>query len=267
MSQVIKVREVTCKTALSPCGLPLFKYSLNPYRGCQHGCAYCYSPAILREKRPWGAFVDVKINIPTVLAKELRRKERGVVWLGSVCDAYQPIEGKFGVTRLCLEELLKVDMPVSLLTKSSLIERDLDLISSFSDFELGFSLAYGDDSVREQLEPGASTVDRRLESARMAAEKGLEPWVFIAPIVPGFTDRPGEIGSLIGKISKSGVKRVGFDSFRPRPAVWPRMRESLGDDPELMESLRMASRNQSYYEEVALEIQRECERNGVTLVG
>ena len=263
----VKVREVACKTALSPCGLPGFKYSLNPYRGCQHGCVYCYSPSILREKRPWGGFVDVKINIPTVLAKELRRKERGVIWLGSVCDAYQPVEEGYGITRLCLGELLKVDMPVSLLTKSTVVERDYELMSSFSDFELGFSLAYGDDSIRDMLEPGASPIGERIRSASRAVERGLEPWAFIAPIMPGFTDRHGEIGTLIDLISEAGVKKVGFDPFRPRPAVWPRMAEILKDEPGLMAQIRAASRDPTYYEEVALVVKRECERVGISLVG
>jgi len=262
-----KVREVTCKTALSPCGLPGFKYSLNPYRGCQHGCLYCYSPSILREKRPWGSFVDVKVNIPTVLAKELGRKVRGVTWLGSVCDAYQPVEKKYLVTRRCLGELLRVDMPVSLLTKSSLVERDYDLISSFSDFELGFSLAYGDDSIRERLEPGASTIDERIRAASVAAGMGLAPWAFIAPIMPGYTDREGELGRLVEKISNSGVDRVGFDPFRPRPAVWTRLNQLSGEDPQLTSRIRAASSNAEYYEKVALEIKRECDRHGISLVG
>lgn len=262
----IKIREVTCKTALSPCGLPGFKYSLNPYRGCQHGCLYCYSPSIVRESRTWGSFVDVKINIPTILSKELARKESGIVWLGSVCDAYQPIEGRYGITHLCLEQLRKVDMPVSLLTKSDLVTRDYELIDSFSDFELGFSMAYADDSIRECLEPGSPPLAARMKAIAKAAERGLNPWVFIAPIMPGFTDRPDEIPTLVRKLSRAGVERIGFDPFHPRPRIWPRMREIFEADPDLRQTYRTLARNPEYYSQIAEVIERECRKNGITLV-
>ncbi len=200
------VRQITCRSALGRCGLPGFKYSLNPYRGCQHGCVYCYSPAILRENRPWGTFVDVRVNIPTVLSKELNRQERGSVWLGSVTDAYQPLEARHELTRKCLKLLAKADLPVSLLTKSALCMRDLDIISQFSDFELGFSLAYADDSARKTLEPGASSVDERLKAMAKAADRGLRPWAFIAPIMPGITDRPGELEALLERLAHAGIR-------------------------------------------------------------
>ena len=131
------VGELSCKAALSRSGLPGFDYALNPYRGCQHGCIYCYSPETLREKRvcyspetlrekrEWGSFVEVKRNIPGVLAKELRRLKKGVVGIGTVTDAYQPVEERYGVTRRCLEQLLRRDFPICIQTKSSLVERDI----------------------------------------------------------------------------------------------------------------------------------------------
>ena len=135
------IKEVICKTALSKSNLPGLDYSLNPYRGCQHNCAYCYVPNVLRIKRSnWGNFVYIKKNIPTVLSKELRNKKQGVVALSTVTDPYQPIEKKFKLTRYCLEQLLKIDFPVCLQTKSSLISRDLDIISKFSNAEIMFVL-------------------------------------------------------------------------------------------------------------------------------
>ncbi len=261
-----KIQQIVCKTALSPCGLAGFKYSLNPYRGCEHGCLYCYSPSVVRERRQWGSFVDVKVNIATVLAKELARKDRGAVWLGSVCDAYQPSERRFLVTRDCLKALLARDWPVSLLTKSSLVRRDYSLMAGFSDFELGFSIAYVDESVRKTLEPGASPIEERIEAMTEATSVGLSPWAFIAPIMPGFTDRPEELEKLIARIARAGVRRVGFDSFRSRPCVWPRMAPLFEEDPQLAKLYRSSLWDPEYNYGIARVIERECARNGLTMV-
>ena len=126
----MKVTEITCKTALNPSSLPGLVYSLNPYRGCQHKCAYCYVPNVLRIKRcKWGEFVNVKTNIPVVLSKELRNKKQGVVAISTVTDPYQPIEKKYLLTRFCLEQLLRADFPISIQTKSDLVTRDINIIS------------------------------------------------------------------------------------------------------------------------------------------
>jgi DNA repair photolyase len=262
----ITVREVTCRSALGTCGLPGFRYSVNPYRGCQHGCVYCYSPAVLREQRAWGSFVDVRVDMPTVLARELARKERGPVWLGSVTDAYQPVEARYSVTRKCLEQLARADAPVSLLTKSGLVARDYDLMKRFSEFELGFSITCADEGIRTIMEPGASPLDDRLRAMAEASKAGLRPWAFIAPIMPGITTRPREIEMLIEKLAAAGIKKVGFDPFRPKPGIWARLRPFL--------SARLPESQQAYstpdpqlFTQTAARIERECSRRGIAVVG
>jgi len=260
------IREVTSRSGLGHCGLAGFRYSVNPYRGCQHGCVYCYSPAVLREERTWGSFVDVRVNMPTVLARELARKEKGPVWLGSVTDAYQPAEAKYCLTRRCLEQLAKADVPVSLLTKSALVTRDYDLMKRFSEFELGFSITCSDESIRREMEPGASSLDDRLRAMAQASDAGLRPWAFIAPIMPGITTRPGELEILIEKLAAAGIKKVGFDPFRPKPGIWARLRPFLlSRFPELQQAY--LSPDPSIYSEAATRIQRECSRRGIVVVG
>ena len=96
----MEIKKINCKSALSASRLPGLSYSLNPYRGCQHNCAYCYVPNVLRIKRDlWGDFIDVKTNIPIILSKELKKKKPGVVGLSTVTDPYQPIESKYKLTR------------------------------------------------------------------------------------------------------------------------------------------------------------------------
>ena len=94
----MQIKHITCKTALSPSKLPGLDYSLNPYRGCSHQCAYCYVPSILRiSKTEWQTLIQIKTNIPTILAKEVKRKKPGVVGISTVTDPYQPLEQKHQV--------------------------------------------------------------------------------------------------------------------------------------------------------------------------
>jgi len=181
----MKITETTCKTALSKSNLPGLDYSLNPYRGCQHGCAYCYVPNVLRIKREnWGDFVEVKTNIPNVLAKELKNKKPGIVGISTVTDPYQPIEKKYKLTRYCLEQLLIHDFPICVQTKSDLILRDIDIISKFSNVEIMMSIATLNDDERKLLEPNSSSIQNRLNVLQQFSDAGIEPSVFFGPIYP-----------------------------------------------------------------------------------
>lgn len=161
----IKVTEIECKTALSLSRLPGFDYSLNPYRGCAHGCSYCYAPNILRvPRKEWGDFVQVKRNIPKVLASELKNKERGTVGISTTTDPYQPLEEKYELTRLCLMQLQRYDFPVSIITKSSLVTRDIDILSGFSEVEVGFTITTNNDKERMIMEHCASTIESRIQA-------------------------------------------------------------------------------------------------------
>ncbi len=217
----MRVREVSCTTALSPTSLPGLDYALNPYRGCSIGCVYCYAPSVLREERTWGRFVDVKRNIPAVLAKELKRKQRGVVGLGTVTDGYQPLEARYHLTRFCLEQLARFDFPVSLQTKSSLILKDLSLLKRLADVEVGMTITTVDETMRRRFEPFSSPSYRRLATLRALNEAGVRTWAFIGPILPVATEATLE--PLLRAIRNSGTQRVMYDRLRFRPGVWERV--------------------------------------------
>lgn len=217
----MKVREVTCKTALSSSNLPGLDYALNPYRGCAIGCVYCYSPAVLREERPWGRFVDVKRNAPAVLAKELKRANRGVVGIGTVTDGYQSIEMRYHVTRYCLEQLVRFQFPVSIQTKSSLVLRDLDLLGRLSDVEVGMTITTMDDTMRRRFEPFSSPAPRRIETMRKLNDAGVRTWAFIGPILPGATEPTLE--TMLRAIRDAGTTHVLYDRLRFRPGIWERV--------------------------------------------
>src|SRR4030043_2086170 len=118
------VRDIECKSILAKSPIPGLCYAINPYVGCAHGCVYCYAVFMKRftgHEEEWGTFVDIKVNAPDVLTRQLKRAKPGNISFGTVTDAYQPLERENGITRACLEALLDHPLPVSILTKSALV--------------------------------------------------------------------------------------------------------------------------------------------------
>jgi DNA repair photolyase len=163
-------------------------YALNPYVGCAHACAYCYVRAMQRffhhQGERWGSFIDIKRNAPYLLLRELGRRKKGRVLLASATDCYQPLEKKVGLTRACLEILADARASVSIITKSALIVRDLDLLRRVDDLSVGLTITTDDDRVRRTLEPGASAIPARFDALARLKQAGLNPHVFVGPILP-----------------------------------------------------------------------------------
>ena len=222
----MQIREISCKTALSHSSLPGLEYSLNPYRGCQHACVYCYVPNVLRIKRDsWGNVVDVKTNIPIVLSKELKKKKPGVVGISTVTDPYQPLEKKFKITRYCLEQLVQYDFPVHLQTKSSLIERDSDLISKFSDAEVMMSIGTLNDDERKLFEPKSSSIPERLEVIKYYSSMGVKTSVFFGPIYPTIT--LDNVAEIIDTFIDCKVSEIMIDKLNLQPGIWEAIEKRL----------------------------------------
>jgi DNA repair photolyase len=184
----VKVEDRLAKSILTASKIPGMKYALNPYVGCAHACRYCYVRLMQRffghRGETWGSFVDVKQNAPRLLIKELTRKRKGTVMLASATDPYQPLENRLKITRACLELLADARFPVSVLTKSALIIRDLDLLKDVDDLSVGITVTTDDERVRRVMEPRASSIPDRLIALEALAGAGLSPHVFIGPILP-----------------------------------------------------------------------------------
>ncbi len=195
-------RTVTAKSILNKTAIPGFTYCLNPYMGCQHGCRYCYATFITKRFNPrsesWGRFVDVKINAPTLLERALKRAKRGVVYLSSITDPYQPAEKKYGLTRKSLKLLLARQFPVNIQTKSSLVLRDLDLIKEFDDIEIGVSVTTHGEKMRKLFEPGAPPIASRISTLERLHSAGITTYAFIAPMLP--LDPP-KLVALLAKVA------------------------------------------------------------------
>ena len=186
----MKIKKVYAKSILNPTGLST-DFCINPYTGCSHSCVYCYARFMKRytnHQEEWGDFVDIKINAPQVLEKQLKNAKPGKVLLSSVCDPYQALEKKYKITRQILKLLLAHNFSVSILTKSDLVLRDLDLLKKFKNSEVGFSLNTLSESVKEKFEPGSPSIKSRLKALKELHQAGIKTWVFIAPILPGLTD-------------------------------------------------------------------------------
>ena len=245
----MEIKEIKCKTALSSSSLPGLDYSLNPYRGCQHKCAYCYVPNVIKTDRSrWGDFVDVKTNIPVVLSKELKKKKPGIVGISTVTDPYQPVEKKYHLTRYCLEQLLIHDFPICIQTKSNLVIMDIDLISKFSDAEIMISIGTLNDNERKLLEPYSSSIPDRFQVLQKYAETGVKTSIFFGPIYP--TVKQQEIHRILDEFSEAGVSEVMIDGFNLKLGIQENIKRSLQQNPYVLETFTENLNNNSYYKKI-----------------
>ncbi len=194
----MKIQEIYVKSVLSKS--KVYDYTVNPYRGCSHACRYCYAAFMKRftgHKEPWGEFVDVKINAPEVLAREIRRKPRGRVWISGVCDPYQTVEKRYRLTRKCLEILLLSGWPVTIQTKSPLVLRDAELLATAKGVEIGFSIATAEERVRRIFEPGTPAINERIDALKSLHAHGVKTFAMIAPLLPGAEKLPRELAGAV----------------------------------------------------------------------
>ena len=208
------VREVEAKSILNVS--KIHDYCVNPYTGCEVGCVYCYAALFMRRysghAEPWGGFVDVKVNAPELLARQILKAKRGTIWFSSVCDPYQPLEERYALTRRLLEVLAGRDLPVEIQTKSARVRRDLDVIRRIPGAEVGFSIATDDETVAGMFEPKASPLGERVETLREFKAAGVPTFAFAGPLLPGDPDR-------LAALLRGAVDRVLIDRMNYVPAV------------------------------------------------
>jgi DNA repair photolyase len=202
------VREIYARSILSKS--KVFDYVVNPYIGCQHGCTYCYARFMKRfsgHKEPWGQFVDVKVNAPELLQREITKTLPGKVWVSGVCDPYQPVEKVYSLTRKCLEILLQHDWPVTIQTKSPLVLRDIDLMKGRDKLEVGFSVTTADEGMRKLFEPFAPPITERIRALEELHLSGIRTFAMIAPMLP----RVEALATmLIGKVDYVLIDRMNY---------------------------------------------------------
>lgn len=226
----MKITEVYCKNALSKSKISGMDYALNPYIGCEHGCVYCYAEFMRKytnHKEEWGKFVDIKINIVDRLRKQIKRTKPGVIMIGTVTDAYQPLEKKYQLTRRCLEILAELNFPISIQTKSDLVLRDVDILKQMKDKKVGLTITAVDPKVEGLFEPKASKLKNRFHALEKLRENNIPAFVFFGPILPFFSDGEGSIQSLIEKLKSMGIERIYFDKMNYLGAKWQKIKTFL----------------------------------------
>jgi DNA repair photolyase len=202
------VKEVCAKTILS--NSRVLDYTINPYIGCEHGCTYCYARFIKRftgHREEWGRFVDVKINAPSLLQHEIRKKRIGRVWISGLADPYQPLEKKYEVTRGCLEILSRHGWPVTIQTKSPLVLRDIELLRKFNGLEVTFSIATVDEEIKQLFEPNSPNLRARFETLEKLHSDRIKTSAMIAPLLPR---AEGLVEQLRGRVDHVLIDRMNY---------------------------------------------------------
>jgi DNA repair photolyase len=224
-------REATCRSALTRVkGMP-FEWSLNPYRGCQHACVYCYAREYhAKMGRDIGAGFDreieVKVNFAEVLREELARMRvlPHSVAIGTGTDPYQPCEGKYRITRACLEALRDRSVPLSIVTKSPMVVRDADVLADVArrtggEVRIFFSVGTVDDGVWRSTEPGTASPAKRLAAMRRLREAGIKAGVLCAPVLPGLSDSEESLDAVARAAHEHGAYFFGSRVLKLDPHV------------------------------------------------
>jgi DNA repair photolyase len=239
-------REEPCKVALNRVkGMP-FDWSLNPYMGCVHRCTFCYVRAYeLRADRPfddrYGTSIRVKTNVVEVLRRELARArwEHEPVAIGAATDPYQPAEGRYRLTRGCIEALAEASNPFSVITRGPLIVRDFDVLADAArraSVSVTFSIPTLDEDVWRRTEPGTAHPRQRLRALRALVEAGVRAGVGMAPILPGISDRPEQLAEVVRAAREAGACGVWSNLLFLRPGTREHFLDAVARDyPEQLE--------------------------------
>jgi DNA repair photolyase len=211
----VEVTEIACKSVLNRVrGMP-FAWSINPYQGCYHQCVFCYARSTHAYREldgvgDWGTRLRAKVNAPGILRRELARPawRNEHVAIGTATDPYQAIEGRYRITRGILTELARAATPAHLITRSPLIVRDLDVITSLAGaaaFSVCVSLPTLDAALAHRIEPTVAPPAQRLRAVRRLAEAGIRVGVAIAPVLPHLTDDPAMLAAVVRAAADAGA--------------------------------------------------------------
>ena len=272
----VEYREEPCRSALNRVQGMGFKWSLNPYMGCVHRCTFCYVRAFERRAdRPsddrYGTSIRVKTNIAEVLRKELARPswQREAIALGAATDPYQPAEGRYKLSRACIEIVGASGSPLRVITRGPMIVRDLDVLveaSRRADISVTFSIPTLDVDIWRKTEPGTAPPHQRLRALKELVDAGVHVGVGMAPILPGLSDRPELLEDVVRAARAAGATGVWANLLYLKPGTKEHYLRALERDwPELLPEYERLYGRTAYVDssEVRAEVRALTKKHGI----
>ncbi|MFX0000832.1 MAG: radical SAM protein [Candidatus Hodarchaeota archaeon] len=253
----MKIEFREAKSIITKSNIPSVDYVINPYTGCQHGCIYCYAEFMIRftghKGDKWGQFLDIKtFDINKIKPQKYSGK---IILLSSVTDPYLPLEKKYQNTRKILQRLVGTDAEISILTKSKLVVRDIDLFKKFKKIRVGISISTLNEDFARIIERAASKPLERLDAIKQIYEAGIETYTFISPFFPEITDYKAIIEEF-----REYSTRFSFENLNFRPHNVPRIMKIIKQFyPKLISKYKIIQKDRSYWDILEDEIKDYCE--------
>ncbi len=258
------IREIEVKSVITKTNIPVGDYAVNPYVGCTHACKYCYACFMKRftgHTELWGTFLDVKNWQEIKNPKKYAGKE---LFFGSVTDPYLPQEETYRRTRALLEQLQGSGVKLSIQTKSDLVLRDLDLIRTFSNVRVGFSINTLDEAFKNDMD-GAVSIERRLKAMKALHDTGIRTTCFISPIFPGITDVEEIVSRVKAQCNLIWLENLNLRDGSYRAVIMDYIRKKHPDLLPLYQEIYQ-HKSRLYWEGLDAELREYAKQNGLGYV-
>lgn len=258
---VTDFHKIQAKSILVPCGIPGIDYVINPYTGCQFGCTYCYASFMGRfiggkTIGDWGNYVYAKVNAPELLKadlKKLKNKGQGKeIFISSVTDPYQGVEAKYKLTRQCLEILAGYGFSglVSILTKSDLVTRDIDVLKRLNRVAVGLTVTSDDDTISRYFEKFAPNVSDRFKALGKLNQAGISTYAFVGPLLPSFVANRKSLENVFKKLSSIGTRDIFVEHLNLSKYIRVRLFKAMKNvDKKILEKFYL-SQSKDYRDEL-----------------
>jgi DNA repair photolyase len=253
----IKINFREAKSIITKSNIPQIDYVINPYTGCQHGCIYCYAEFMIRftnhKGDKWGEFLDIKqFELDKIKPQKYYGKR---ILLSSVTDPYLPLEKKYQNTRKILEKLVGTEAEITILTKSKLVSRDIDLFKKFKNIEVGISISTTNEDFARIIERGASKPSDRFAAIKKIHENGIQTYIFISPFFPEITDYKTIIGETLDYTDTYSFENLNF-----RPHNIPRVMKIIKENyPKFLSKYKEIQKDRIYWDILEEKIRNYCD--------
>lgn len=250
------------KDYLNKTKLTTLNYVINPYVGCPNKCLYCYAAymsSFSKHTEEWGEFIDVKRTNKKINIFKIKNKK---VMISTVTDPYNSYEEKYGITRMIMEQLVKSEAYITVVTKSKLILRDIDLLKKMKHVEVALSISIIDEQLKKKLEPNSSSIQERFETLKELKQNGIKTIVFVAPVIPEITDYK----AIIEK-TKEYTDEYWFDMLNLRSSFKTKMFKFINEEYPIYNSIYeniYNKKDREYFDNLSNVIEKYCVENNIS---